>query len=71
MVFTTCYVLGFAVLLPLGRASVLIGIALFWEACLSLAVILGHETPFSQIQESNVHWTRVLCASNSESQLVC
>lgn len=29
MVFTTCYVLGFAVLLPLGRASVLIGIALF------------------------------------------
>ena len=62
MVFTTCYVLGFAVLLPLGRAGVLIGIALFWDTCLSLVVILGHETPFSQIQESNVHWIGVLCA---------
>ena len=57
-------------LLPLRRADVLLGIALFGR-CLSLAVILGHETPFSQIQESDVHAIGVLCALNSESQLVC
>ena len=56
--------------LPLTRANVLLGIALFGRR-LFLAVILGHETPFSQIQESDVHCNGVLCALNSESQPVC